>query len=80
MSVGLYAARSISDSSRKYFFANHNLSWFIITLSFFATSITGNQVLGIIGVSSMDNLIPGQFGAIAALSVLVLGWVLLLIL
>jgi SSS family solute:Na+ symporter len=75
ISVGLYGARSISDSSRKYFFANHNLSWFIISLSLFATNITGNQVLGIIGVSSMDNLIPGQFGAIAALSILVLGWV-----
>ncbi|HES59129.1 MAG TPA: hypothetical protein ENO18_01745, partial [Caldithrix sp.] len=75
MSLGLYVSRSTSDGSKKYFFANNNVSWFIVALSLFATGITGNQVLGIVGMVSMDNLIPGQFGAIAALAILMLGWI-----
>ena len=74
MSLGLYAARSTSEGSKKYFFADQNLTWFIVGLSLFATSLTGNQILGIIGMATMESLIPGQFGAIAALSLLILGW------
>lgn len=74
MSIGLYAARSTSEGSKKYFFADQNLTWFIVGLSLFATSITGNQILGIIGMATLEFLVPGQFGAIAALSLLILGW------
>ena len=75
MSLGLYAARSVSEGSRKYFFADGNLTWLIVALSLFATSITGNQILGFIGITSKESLIPGQFGAIAALSMMILGWI-----
>ncbi|MEJ2054699.1 MAG: hypothetical protein P8X42_12335, partial [Calditrichaceae bacterium] len=74
MSLGFYAARFTSEGSQRYFFADRSLTWFFAALSLFATSFTGNQILGIIGMSTTEILIPGQLGAIAAFSLLLLGW------
>lgn len=62
-------------SSASYFLGGKNSSWFVIGASLFASNIGSEHLIGLSGSGSRGDFVNGQFELLAALILIVLGWV-----
>lgn len=63
------------DSSEDYFLAGRDAGWLVIAGSLFASNIGAEHLVGLAGTGAESGLAVGQFEILAALILLVLGWV-----
>ncbi|MGH7665129.1 MAG: sodium:solute symporter [Gemmatimonadaceae bacterium] len=63
------------DSSADYFLAGRNVGWFIVGASLFASNIGSEHLVGLAGTGAASGVAVAQFEILAALVLLVLGWV-----
>ncbi len=75
LGVGLIASRRSKENSAGYFLAGRNVGWIAIGASLFATNISGEHFIGLAGSGAARGLAVGHFEWIAALVILLLGWV-----
>jgi SSS family solute:Na+ symporter len=62
------------DSSKDYFLAGRNASWFIVGASLFASNIGSEHLVGLAGTGAASGLAVAQFEVLASLILLLLGW------
>ncbi|MCC5816272.1 MAG: sodium/solute symporter [Leptospira sp.] len=76
-SIGLFSGRKVQSTSKDYFLAGGRIRWWGVAGSLFATNISSNQLVGMLGVGFSIGFAQSfyEFGAIPAL--LVLAYVLL---
>lgn len=67
--------RAGGDDSADYFLAGRNVGWFVIGASLFASNIGSEHLIGLAGTGATSGLAVGQFEILAALILLLLGWV-----
>ncbi len=63
------------ETSTDYFLAGRNTGWFIIGGSLFASNIGSEHLVGLAGTGASNGIAVAQFEILAALILLVLGWV-----
>lgn len=73
--IGIYISRSKISNKSNYFLAGKNLGWFAIGSSLFATNISSEHLVGLAGAGSKYGLGVGHFEWLAAVILLILGWV-----
>jgi len=73
--IGLYYSRYKSNVKKNYFLAGKNLGWFAIGSSLFATNISSEHLVGLAGAGSTYGLSVGHFEWLAAVILLLLGWI-----
>lgn len=61
--------------SAGYFLAGKNMGWFVIGASLFASNIGSEHLVGLAGAGARGDFVNAQFEILAALILLVLGWV-----
>lgn len=64
-----------SEGSVDYFLAGKNQGWFVIGASLFASNIGSEIILGVSGAGARANMPMANFEIIAALILILLGWV-----
>lgn len=62
-------------STTDYFLGGRNMGWFVIGASLFASNIGSEHLIGLAGDGSADGVVVAQFEILAALILLLLGWV-----
>jgi len=62
-------------STKDYFLGGKNMGWFVIGASLFASNIGSEHLIGLAGDGSSDGVVVAQFEILAALILLLLGWV-----
>ena len=62
-------------SSSSYFLGGKNSSWFVIGASLFASNIGSEHLIGLSGSGARGDFVNGQFELLAALILILLGWV-----
>lgn len=75
LSIGIFYSKSEKSSAEDYFLANRNMSWILVGFSLFATCITNEQIVGLIGSSVGQNfgLVSSEW--IAIIFLILLGWI-----
>jgi SSS family solute:Na+ symporter len=63
------------ESSADYFLAGRDSGWFIIGASLFASNIGSEHLVGLAGTGAASGVAVAQFEILAALVLLLLGWV-----
>lgn len=63
------------QDSTDYFLAGRNTGWFIIGSSLFASNIGSEHLVGLAGTGASSGVAVAQFEILAALMLLLLGWV-----
>ncbi|HEY8340809.1 MAG TPA: sodium:solute symporter [Egibacteraceae bacterium] len=74
--VWAYRGHDPSESSAGYFLAGRNVGWFVVGASLFASNIGSEHLVGLAGTGANSGIAVAQFEIIAALALLLLGWVL----
>jgi len=64
-----------SNEAESYFLGNKNLAWWVIGASLFASNIGSEHLIGLAGAGAKGDFAAGQFEILAALILIVLGWV-----
>jgi SSS family solute:Na+ symporter len=67
--------RKGSETSSDYFLAGRDSGWFIIGASLFASNIGSEHLVGLAGTGAASGVAVAQFEILAALILLLLGWV-----
>ena len=73
LAIGAYFYRG--RNSTDYFLAGRNVGWIAIGASLFASNISSEHFISLSGYGAKNGLAIGNFELLAALIVLVLGWV-----
>lgn len=75
--IAQWAAKSKSESGSAvdYFLAGKNSGWLVIGASLFASNIGSEIILGVSGAGARGNMPMANFEIIAALVLILLGWV-----
>ncbi len=75
--IAQWASKSKSDSESAvdYFLAGKNSGWLVIGASLFASNIGSEIILGVSGAGARGNMPMANFEIIAALVLILLGWV-----
>jgi solute:Na+ symporter, SSS family len=60
--------------SSDYFLGGKNLGWFVIGASLFASNIGSEHLVGLAGSGARGDMAAGQFEVLAALILILLGW------
>jgi solute:Na+ symporter, SSS family len=63
------------EDSEDYFLGGRDLSWFAIGASLFASNIGSEHLVGLAGQGASGDFVAAQFELLAALMLLLLGWV-----
>lgn len=66
--------RSTHESSTGYFLAGRNVGWFVVGTALFASNIGSEHLVGLAGSGYDGGVAVGQFEVLAALILLILGW------
>ncbi|MCB0704181.1 MAG: sodium:solute symporter [Saprospiraceae bacterium] len=61
--------------SSDYFLGGKNVGWFVIGASLFASNIGSEHLVGLAGSGARGDMVAGQFEVLAALILIILGWV-----
>jgi solute:Na+ symporter, SSS family len=61
--------------SSDYFLGGRNVGWFVIGASLFASNIGSEHLVGLAGSGAKGEFVAGQFEILAALILILLGWV-----
>lgn len=72
--IGFYFSRK-ERTSEDYFLAGRSIGWFAIGASLFVSNISTEHFIGLAGSGAAVGLAPGHFEWLAALILLLLGWV-----
>jgi SSS family solute:Na+ symporter len=72
--IGIYFARK-ERTSKDYFLAGRDISWFPIGASLFVSNISTEHFIGLAGSGASSGLAVGHFEWLACLILLILGWV-----
>src|SRR5450432_719466 len=72
--IGFYFAKK-GRTSEDYFLAGRNIGWFAIGASLFVSNISTEHFIGLAGSGATVGLAPGHYEWLAALILLLLGWV-----
>jgi SSS family solute:Na+ symporter len=72
--IGFYFSRK-ERTSEDYFLASRNIGWFAIGASLFVSNISTEHFIGLAGSGATSGLAPGHYEWLAALILLLLGWV-----
>jgi len=77
IAIALVAMRKegVQDTSAGYFLAGRNVGWIIIGTSLFASNIGSEHLVGLAGTGASSGLAVAHFEVLAALILIVLGWV-----
>lgn len=67
--------RQTTATASNYFLAGRNVGWLVIGASLFASNIGSEHLVGLAGTGANSGVAVGQFEILAALILLVLGWV-----
>ena len=67
--------KSENGEAADYFLGGRNLGWFVIGASLFASNIGSEHLVGLAGQGAAGELVAGQFELLAALILILLGWV-----
>lgn len=75
--IARWASRSKSDSGSAvdYFLAGRNQGWLVVGASLFASNIGSEIILGVSGAGARGNMPMANFEILAALVLILLGWV-----
>ena len=68
------AQDSSFENSEDYFLGGRDLSWFVIGASLFASNIGSEHLVGLAGQGASGDFVAAQFEILAALILLLLGW------
>ena len=68
-------AKAGKYGSQDYFLGGKNLGWFVIGASLFASNIGSEHLVGLAGSGARGDMAAGQFELLAALILILLGWV-----
>lgn len=68
-------AKAEKYSSEDYFLGGKNLGWFVIGASLFASNIGSEHLVGLAGSGAKGDMPAAQFELLAALILILLGWV-----
>lgn len=66
--------KSREDDSSGYFLGGRNMGWFVIGASLFASNIGSEHLVGLAGAGASGDFPAGQMEILAALMLLLLGW------
>ena len=66
--------KSFFEDSEDYFLGGRDLSWFAIGASLFASNIGSEHLVGLAGQGASGEFVAAQFEILAALMLLLLGW------
>src|SRR5277367_2021713 len=72
--IGFYFAKK-GRNSEEYFLAGRNIGWFAIGASLFVSNISTEHFIGLAGSGATSGLAVGHYEWLAALILLLLGWV-----
>jgi SSS family solute:Na+ symporter len=72
--IGFYFSMK-ERTSEDYFLASRNIGWFAIGASLFVSNISTEHFIGLAGSGATVGLAPGHYEWLAALILLLLGWV-----
>ena len=72
--IGFYHSRR-GRTSAEYFLAGHQVGWFAIGLSLFATNISSEHFIGLAGSGASTGLAVGCYEWSASFCLFILGWV-----
>jgi solute:Na+ symporter, SSS family len=72
--IGWYFARK-ERTSTEYFLAGRDVAWWAIGASLFSSNIGSEHFIGLAGTGAASGLAVGHFEWLAAIIVLILGWV-----
>src|SRR3984893_14994210 len=72
--IGFYFSLK-ERTSEDYFLASRNIGWFAIGASLFVSNISTEHFIGLAGSGATVGLAPGHYEWLAALILLLLGWV-----
>ena len=75
MWVGKKAGTQSFDNTEDYFLGGRDLGWFVIGASLFASNIGSEHLVGLAGQGASGDYVAAQFEILAALMLLILGWV-----
>ncbi|MEO1713038.1 MAG: sodium:solute symporter, partial [Bacteroidota bacterium] len=67
-------AKAESYGSSDYFLGGKNVGWFVIGASLFASNIGSEHLVGLAGSGARGDMAAGQFEILAALILILLGW------
>lgn len=67
-------SESSFENSEDYFLGGRDLSWFVIGASLFASNIGSEHLVGLAGQGAAGDFVAAQFEILAALILLILGW------
>lgn len=68
-------AKKENYGSSDYFLGGKNVGWFVIGASLFASNIGSEHLVGLAGSGAKGEMVAGQFEILAALILILLGWV-----
>ncbi|MDZ4680122.1 MAG: sodium:solute symporter [Saprospiraceae bacterium] len=68
-------AKAHNYNSTDYFLGGKNLGWFVIGASLFASNIGSEHLVGLAGSGARGDMPAAQFELLAALVLMILGWV-----
>jgi SSS family solute:Na+ symporter len=68
-------AKAQNYGSQDYFLGGKNLGWFVIGASLFASNIGSEHLVGLAGSGARGDMPAAQFELLAALILIILGWV-----
>lgn len=68
-------AKTDNYGSSDYFLGGKNVGWFVIGASLFASNIGSEHLVGLAGSGARGDMAAGQFEILAALILILLGWV-----
>ncbi len=68
-------AKKDQYGSSDYFLGGKNVGWFVIGASLFASNIGSEHLVGLAGSGAKGEMVAGQFEILAALILILLGWV-----
>ena len=66
--------RTGQETSKDYFLAGRNAGWFLVGGSLFASNIGSEHLVGLAGTGAASGVAVAQFEILAALILLLLGW------
>src|SRR5690349_9759665 len=72
--IGWYFSRRERDTS-DYFLAGRDVAWWAIAASLFSSNIGSEHFIGLAGTGASSGLAVGHFEWLAAMIVLLLGWI-----
>ncbi len=73
--VTLQERKKKEASEEGYFLGGRNIGWFVIGASLFASNIGSEHLVGLAGAGARGDMASAQFEILAALILLVLGWI-----